>query len=118
VNDTPFSTSHVVNVKGLDVGVACLNTAWRTTGEPDDIDYGNLLIGERAIRSCLEDIKNCAVKIAVFHHPLKEHLAANQTSNNQTDRFVTNHSAFTATGIAGWRDAMWPMILSVTGTTA
>ena len=24
----------------------------------------------------------------------------------------------TATGIAGWRDAMWPMILSVTGTTA
>ena len=25
---------------------------------------------------------------------------------------------FTATGIAGWRDAMWPMILSVTGTTA
>ena len=25
---------------------------------------------------------------------------------------------FTATGIAGWRDAMWPMILSVTGTSA
>jgi len=25
---------------------------------------------------------------------------------------------FTATGIAGWRDAMWPMILSVTGTAA
>ncbi len=25
---------------------------------------------------------------------------------------------FTATGIAGWRDAMWPMILSVTGTPA
>jgi len=25
---------------------------------------------------------------------------------------------FTSTGIAGWRDAMWPMILSVTGTTA
>jgi hypothetical protein len=25
---------------------------------------------------------------------------------------------FTATGVAGWRDAMWPMILSVTGTTA
>jgi hypothetical protein len=24
----------------------------------------------------------------------------------------------TATGIAGWRDAMWPMILSVTGTSA
>jgi hypothetical protein len=25
---------------------------------------------------------------------------------------------FTATGVAGWRDAMWPMILSVTGTSA
>ena len=25
---------------------------------------------------------------------------------------------FTATGIAGWRDAMWPMILSVTQTQA
>jgi hypothetical protein len=26
--------------------------------------------------------------------------------------------SFTATGIAGWRDAMWPMILSVTATKA
>ncbi len=26
--------------------------------------------------------------------------------------------SFTATGIAGWRDAMWPMILSVTATRA
>jgi hypothetical protein len=30
------------------------------------------------------------------------------------DRQIT----FTATGVAGWRDAMWPMILSVTGTRA
>ena len=38
-----------------------------------------------------------------------------------TPRFflVQNHQVtFTATGIAGWRDAMWPMILSVTGTSA
>jgi hypothetical protein len=38
-----------------------------------------------------------------------------------TPRFflVQSHQVtFTATGIAGWRDAMWPMILSVTGTSA
>jgi hypothetical protein len=71
VSDTPFFTSHIAQIKGLDIGIACLNTAWRTTGEPDDVDYGQLLIGERAIRSCLEDIKHCEIKIAVFHHPLK-----------------------------------------------
>jgi len=38
-----------------------------------------------------------------------------------TPRFFLVQSGqitFTATGIAGWRDAMWPMILSVTGTRA
>jgi predicted MPP superfamily phosphohydrolase len=71
LSDTPFFTTHTLTVKGTKVGISCLNTAWRTTGEPDDVDYGQLLIGERAVRNSLNDLDACDIKIAVYHHPLK-----------------------------------------------
>lgn len=52
------------------VGVACFNTAWRASGESDNRDYGNLLLGERAIDQALTDIGHCDFRIAIHHHPL------------------------------------------------
>jgi hypothetical protein len=56
-------------VRGREVGFACLNTAWRCSGEPDDVDYGHLLLGERSVFEALNDLQSCELKVAVFHHP-------------------------------------------------
>ena len=52
------------------IGFACLNSAWRATGEPKDVDKGNLVLGERAIDQAIEKLKDSDIKIAVFHHPM------------------------------------------------
>lgn len=66
----PFFATKTMTVDGATIGIAVLNSAWRTTGEPDDIDRGNLIIGERAVDLAHEAISDCEVKLAVFHHPL------------------------------------------------
>lgn len=52
------------------VGVAALNSTWRTCGGGKK-DYGNLYFAEHQIRLALEKIKDCRIKIAAFHHPLE-----------------------------------------------
>jgi predicted MPP superfamily phosphohydrolase len=71
IRSTPFFTTHKLSLpdKGT-IGVACLNTAWRASGEPDDVDYGRLLLGERTIFEALKDIGDCETKIAIYHHPM------------------------------------------------
>jgi hypothetical protein len=44
--------------------------AVQTTGEPNDADQGNLIIGERTIDRAIEILGNSAIRIAVFHHPI------------------------------------------------
>lgn len=57
------------DIQGMKVGVACFNTAWRATGEEDDIDRNHLLIGERNVDFAVEALKGCEVNLAVMHHP-------------------------------------------------
>lgn len=64
-----FST-YVIGKKGINIGIACLNSCWRATGKGEGHDYGKLLMGERQIDACLKDIKECGIKIAQYHHPL------------------------------------------------
>jgi predicted MPP superfamily phosphohydrolase len=70
IRTTQFFTTHRTNILGKLIGVACLNNAWRASGEPNDVDYGQLLLGERAVHEALNDIGDCEIKIAVFHHPI------------------------------------------------
>src|SRR5262249_15111626 len=46
------------------------NTAWRATGEPDNIDYGHLILGERVVDRAISTLDNTDIRLAVFHHPL------------------------------------------------
>ncbi len=55
---------------GLDIGIACLNSCWRATGQPDDADKGKLIMGERQIHLAAEDLHDCPLRLAVYHHPL------------------------------------------------
>ena len=49
------------------VGVSCMNSAWRAY---DDNDKNYLILGEEQLNRCSEFIKNCEIKIALMHHPL------------------------------------------------
>lgn len=64
-----FST-HAIEKGEKRVGIACLSSCWRATGIGSEHDRGKLLIGERQIRTAADDIKDCDIKIAVYHHPL------------------------------------------------
>jgi len=55
---------------GITVGICALNSAWKATGKPNDADYGHLIIGQRQIELAYEAIRQCEIKIAVFHHPI------------------------------------------------
>ena len=55
---------------GLSIGIACFDTAWRATGERDDLDRNSLLIGERNIDHAVDCLKDTDIRLAVMHHPL------------------------------------------------
>jgi len=56
--------------EGFNVGIGCLNSAWRASGRPSDGDYGRLLVGERQVELVANSLATCNLKIAVMHHPL------------------------------------------------
>jgi predicted MPP superfamily phosphohydrolase len=66
---SPFFTTHKLQIQGSLLGIACLNTAWRSSGE-EGRDYGRLLLGERAVTEASRDLADCDVRLAMFHHPL------------------------------------------------
>ena len=64
-----FST-HVIRRNNVKIGIACLNSCWRATGIGDGHDKGRLLMGERQIDTAFNDIKDCEIKVALYHHSL------------------------------------------------
>src|SRR5689334_19113880 len=40
VTATPFVKTYLPSVADAKIGIACFNTAWRATGEPNDADRG------------------------------------------------------------------------------
>jgi len=66
---TPFSAIQTLEINGLRVAVCSFNSAWRCTGEADGVDRGNLIIGERVIDHAVQNTKDSAIRIALFHHP-------------------------------------------------
>jgi len=64
-----FSPYHCVKqeVKGITIGFARFNSAWRCSG---DTDQNQLFITSRQVLSASEQLENCHFKIALVHHPL------------------------------------------------
>lgn len=62
--------SYLFEAKGVKIGVACLNSAWRASGKAQDFDYGKLLVGERQVEMLAQSLAGADVKIALIHHPL------------------------------------------------
>lgn len=51
------------------VGIACLNSAWRSSKENEE---GRLIVGEKQVELAKAFLKDTEVKIAVMHHPIED----------------------------------------------
>lgn len=63
-------TTKKIEHNGVKIGIASLNSAWRTLGGGDK-DRGQLFVGETQIESAVKDIEDCEIKIAMLHHTLE-----------------------------------------------
>lgn len=61
-----FQTNVKLNIDGKQIGITCLNSAWRCYDSNED--QGRILIGERQISDSLRFIDDCDIKIAISHH--------------------------------------------------
>lgn len=64
-------STYIFPIYNLNIGIACINSSWRATGAPDDLDHGKLIIGERQIDNAFNDIKFSDIKICIIHHPFE-----------------------------------------------
>lgn len=67
ISENSFFRTRIIPIRGLNVGFACMNSAWRATGQAGD--KGNLVIGERAVDVAINDLANADLKVCVAHHP-------------------------------------------------
>src|SRR6185369_14383453 len=63
----PFST-HVYTLHGFEIGIACLNSAWRCSGEKDK-DKGKLFLTHEQANIAADALDKCVLRIALIHHP-------------------------------------------------
>ncbi|NTJ51521.1 hypothetical protein G6K93_31405 [Agrobacterium rhizogenes] len=64
-----FLKTYRHNVAGVNIGIACFNTAWRSTGENDERDRRSMLLGERNVDNAISELAGCSLRLAMFHHP-------------------------------------------------
>lgn len=66
----PLAFVHRREMRGVSLGVAALNSAWRATGAPNDEDRNHLIVGCFQVEEALSAIADCRVRIVAMHHPL------------------------------------------------
>jgi len=64
---TTLARIHRIDIKGMTLGVAALNSAWRASS---DADKSRLLIGERQLVPALAAIEDLDLPFVAVHHPL------------------------------------------------
>lgn len=66
----PGGWTRRIEICGVQVGIAALNSAWRSTGAGED-ERGRLLVGELQARTALDRIRDCDVRLVAVHHPFE-----------------------------------------------
>lgn len=62
----PFGV-HRLSFGNSNLGIACLNSAWRCAG---DKDKSRLFLTEKQVLSAADGLADCALRIALVHHPI------------------------------------------------
>jgi predicted MPP superfamily phosphohydrolase len=63
-----YQSSFISERNSRKVGIACLNSAWRSYDT--DTDLHNLLVGERQIIRAAEYLHKADIRVALIHHPV------------------------------------------------
>ena len=63
---TRLAATRMLTIDATSIGVAALNTAWRSSG---DLDKGFLLLGRAQLDQALVNIAECDLRIVLMHHP-------------------------------------------------
>ncbi len=61
--------SHI-EVGGVTLAVAAVDSAWRATGSGDDGDFRHLLVGDRQVKEAVAALAGADVAALCMHHPL------------------------------------------------
>lgn len=64
-----FCRCYQVNIEGINFGLACLNSAWRSSGK-GSIERGKMIIGLSQVEAALNHLNDSEIKICLAHHPL------------------------------------------------
>lgn len=64
-----FNSAHIYTCANTKIGIACINSSLTCFGN-SGAENGKIYIGKEQIETLFKIIKNCQIKIAVFHHPL------------------------------------------------
>lgn len=64
-----LSSAHIVQIKGRKIGIALVNSAWRSSGK-GYIEKNTMILGKKQLIDCLDAIDDTDIKICLMHHPL------------------------------------------------
>lgn len=67
--DTPLMKSYSLCRDNINIGVVCINSAWRSTGS-GGTEKGKMVVGRKQIIDGLESIQSADIKLCIMHHPL------------------------------------------------
>lgn len=84
--------SEIVRVRGVEIGVLPLNTAW--FAQADD-DAGKLFIGEPLLRAGLTKIQHAPLRLAMMHHPLAD---LSEVERRTIEQLLQEHFHFVLRG--------------------
>lgn len=62
--------SYKKQINGLNVGIACVDSAWRSSGK-GFVEKGKLYVGSSQIKELFNNIEECEIKICMMHHPIE-----------------------------------------------
>ena len=86
--------SHIIKVGDLNIGVVCVNSAWRSTGAGGS-ERGKLVIGSKQIIDGLNSIQSADIKICLMHHPfdwlIEDDKTAIEKCINKYDLILNGH---------------------------
>lgn len=65
----PLLDIYNFEIDGKSIGITSFNSAWRASGEGEDIDRGRLVIGEYLVDLATQALGDSDFRVALLHHP-------------------------------------------------
>lgn len=69
-NEYGMVKTYHLSINGVNLGVACFDNSWRSSGESGGVDRNKLVLGERNVDFAIADLQSTDLAVAMFHHPI------------------------------------------------